>query len=134
MIELLEHEKNPAHAVRESYRLLKKNGLLVIQTANMDGMQARILKDNYAYYMPGHVSYFTKRSLTYILKKAGFRKIKIYFPVEFGLLPKLLKSRYSFKSYFDYLKWLRISYYHFISKIRFGNFAATSSMVIYALK
>jgi 2-polyprenyl-3-methyl-5-hydroxy-6-metoxy-1,4-benzoquinol methylase len=134
MIELLEHISNPASAVNECYKLLEQGGLLVVQTANMDALQARILKDKYAYFMPGHVSYFSKSNLTDILKKAGFKKIKIYHPVEFGLLPKLLKSRYAFKSSFDYFKWLRIAYYHFISKLRFNNLAATSSMVIYAVK
>lgn len=134
MIELIEHLADPAAAVSECFRLLKNNGLLVIQTANMDALQAKLLKDKYAYYMPGHVSYFSKSNLVDMLQRAGFKKIKIFYPVEFGLLPKLLKSRYQFKSGFDYLRWVRIAYYHYISKIRFGNFAATSSMVVYAFK
>jgi 2-polyprenyl-3-methyl-5-hydroxy-6-metoxy-1,4-benzoquinol methylase len=134
MIELIEHLSDPVSAVKECYKLLRKNGLLLIQTANMDGMQARILKDMYGYFLPGHLSYFTKRNLTKLLRQAGFEKIKVFYPVEFGLMPKLLKSRYNFCSVLDYYKWIRISYYHFISKIRFGNFAATSSMVVYAFK
>jgi 2-polyprenyl-3-methyl-5-hydroxy-6-metoxy-1,4-benzoquinol methylase len=134
MIELFEHINDPAEAVSECFRLLKNNGLLVIQTANMNALQAKLLKDRYAYFMPGHVSYFSKNNLVGLLKRTGFKKIKVFYPVEFGLLPKLLKSRHQFNSFFDYRKWLRITYYHFISKIRFGEFAATSSMVIYALK
>lgn len=134
MIELLEHVKDPAHAVTECYNLLKKDGLLLIQTANMDGLQAKILKEKYAYFMPGHFSYFTKSNLEDLLRKTGFSKIKVFYPVEFGLLPKLLKSRYNFRSFLDYVKWIKIAYYHYISKLRFGNFAATSSMVIYAVK
>lgn len=134
MIELIEHVADPVSLIKESYKLLKENGLLLLQTANMNAMQAKLLKDKYAMYMPGHLSYFTTRNLTDLLRQAGFRKIKVYYPVEFGLLPKLLKSRYRFKSAFDYIRWLRISYYHCISKIRFGNFAATSSMVVYAFK
>jgi SAM-dependent methyltransferase len=134
MIELLEHISDPAAAVSECFRLLKNNGLLVVQTANMDGLQAKLLKDKYAYFMPGHLSYFTKSNLVGLLGRAGFKKIKIFYPVEFGLLPKLLKSRYQFKSCIDYLNWFRISYYHLISKIRFRDFAVTSSMVVYAVK
>jgi 2-polyprenyl-3-methyl-5-hydroxy-6-metoxy-1,4-benzoquinol methylase len=134
MIELIEHIDDPAEAISECFRLLKNNGLLVVQTANMDALQAKLLKDKYAYFMPGHVSYFSKSNLTGLLKRTGFKKIKIFYPVEFGLLPKLLKSRHQFNSYFDYLKWLRITYYHLISKIRFGDFAMTSSMVVYAVK
>ncbi|MFH0974880.1 MAG: class I SAM-dependent methyltransferase [Spirochaetota bacterium] len=134
MIELLEHIADPVFAINECYKLLIKGGLLVVQTANMNALQARILKDMYAYFMPGHVSYFSKKNLTDILIKAGFSKIKVYYPVEFGLLPKLLKSRYTFKSLFDYRHWMRIAYYHCISKLHFKDFAATSSMVIYAVK
>jgi 2-polyprenyl-3-methyl-5-hydroxy-6-metoxy-1,4-benzoquinol methylase len=134
MIELIEHLSDPQSAVSECYKLLENDGLLVIQTANMNGLQAKILKENYGYFLPGHISYFTKENLTGLLIKAGFKKIKVFYPVEFGLLPKLLKSRYNFKSKLQYLKWFRIGYYHYISKIHFGNFAATSSMVVFAFK
>jgi 2-polyprenyl-3-methyl-5-hydroxy-6-metoxy-1,4-benzoquinol methylase len=134
MIELLEHLPDPVSALAECHVLLRRGGLLVIQTANMDGLQAKILGSKYAYFMPGHVSYFSRKSLVAILQKTEFHKIKCYFPVEFGLLPKLLKSRHSFTSPLDYRKWLRIAAYHCAGKIRFRNFAATSSMVIYAIK
>lgn len=134
MIELIEHLNNPAAAIDECYNILRENGLLVIQTANMDGMQAKLQKEKYAYFMPGHLSYFSKANLSGLLIKAGFRKIKVFHPVDFGLMPKLLKARYNFKSNMDYLKWFRISLYHYLSKVRFNNFSATSSMVIYAFK
>lgn len=134
MIELLEHLPYPAKAIRECFRLLRSDGLLLIQTANMDGLQARLLKERYACYMPGHLSYFTKNNLINLLRREGFERIKIFHPVEFGLLPKLLKSRYSFSSFIDYYKWLRIALYHYISKITFKNFSITSSMVVYAFK
>lgn len=134
MIEVLEHLPDPAGAVRECRRLLKENGLLVLQTANMDGLQARVQKDRYAYFMPGHLSYFSKRNLTGLLKEAGFRRVIVYHPVEFGLLPKLQKSRHTFKKLSDYKSWPRIALYHCLSKVRLGSFSLTSSMVIYAFK
>ncbi len=134
MIELIEHLPEPVFAINECYRLLCTGGVLVVQTANMDGKQARDLQEKYEYFMPGHLSYFTARNLSMILKSAGFSKIKIYYPVEFGILPKLLKSRGSFTKFSDYKAWFRISSYHMKSKLHFGNFAMTSSMVIYAVK
>ncbi|HOP61858.1 MAG TPA: class I SAM-dependent methyltransferase [Spirochaetota bacterium] len=134
MIELIEHLEDPAAAVRECFSLLKDGGLLLIQTANMEGKQARDLGKNYEYFMPGHLSYFSKRNLAMLLEKTGFRKIKVYQPVEFGLLPKLLKSRGGFNSISDYSAWLRIAAYHMKSKVHFGDFALTSSMVIYAFR
>ena len=134
MIELIEHLADPVYAISECYELLHKDGVLVIQTANMNGKQARDLGGDYEYFMPGHLSYFTAENLSALLKTTGFEKIKIYYPVEFGLLPKLLKSRGSFKNLSDYKAWLRIISYHIKSKVHFGNFAMTSSMVVYAVK
>ena len=134
MIELIEHLADPVYAINECFKILQSGGVLVVQTANMDGKQAKDLGEKYEYFMPGHLSYFNAENLTMLLKSAGFRKIKIYYPVEFGLLPKLLKSRGSFKKFTDYAAWFRISSYHLKSKIHFGNFAMTSSMVIYAVK
>ena len=112
MIELIEHLEDPASSIKESFRLLKDDGLLVIQTANMEGLQAKLFKERYSYFMPGHLSYFTKRSLVEILKQTGFKKVKVFYPVEFGLLPKLKKSRHSYKSILDYKSWIRITLYH----------------------
>ena len=134
MIEVLEHIRKPYDALKECYKLCTDNGLLIIQTANMDGIQAKLQKDTYGYFLPGHFSYFTKQNLTDTLKHIGFKNVKVYQPVDFGLLPKLLKSQMNFKSIKDYTSWLRISGYHFMSKIHIGNFALTSSMVIYAFK
>ncbi len=134
MVELIEHLRDPVSALEECFRLLKKGGLLLIQTANMDGLQARLLGDRYAYFMPGHLSYFTMKNLSGLLKEKGFSRVKVYRPVDFGLLPKLLKSRYSFKSHLDYRAWFRISRYHLLSKLHLGNFSPTSSMVVYAFK
>ncbi|HOT44506.1 MAG TPA: class I SAM-dependent methyltransferase [Spirochaetota bacterium] len=134
MIEVIEHLPDPVSALEECRRLLRKGGLLMIQTANMDGLQARLKGGDYAYFMPGHLSYFSRKNLAGALAGAGFGRTKVFYPVEFGLLPKLKKSRYAFRSARDYRHWLRISAYHLISKVHFGDFAATSSMVMYAFK
>lgn len=134
MIELIEHLADPVSAVKECHRLLDDGGLMLIQTANMEGKQARDLGPDYEYYMPGHLSYFSRSNIIMLLESSGFRKVKVFQPVEFGLLPKLLKSRGSFKTLSDYRAWLRIISYHLKSKVHFGDFALTSSMVIYAFK
>lgn len=134
MIELIEHLPDPARAVGECLRLLRPGGVLVVQTANMAGMQAKLLGERYGYYLPGHLSYFTARNLTGLLKREGFRDVKVYYPVEFGLLPKLLKSRGGFTSIADYRAWLRIALYHWAGMVHCGDFALMSSMAVYAVK
>ena len=134
MIELIEHLKNPVKAINECFELLHKGGVLVIQTANMAGLQAVLKKDKYGYFLPGHLSYFSKSNLTSALLKAGFLQVKAFIPVEFGLLPKLKKSAAAYKSIWDYRHWIRISLYHAVGKLHIGNFSPTSSMVLYAFK
>jgi len=134
MIEVIEHLKKPSLVLAECAKLLKAGGLLVIQTANMSGKQATTEGKDYDYYMPGHLSYFSIDNLSEALKKAEFDFIKVYRPLEFGLIPKLKKSRGSFSKITDYFAWFRISWYHFKSLIHFKNWSLTSSMVIYAVK
>lgn len=134
MVEVIEHEKDPRQYINESYRLLKKGGLLLVQTANMDGWQARRAGSDYSYYLPGHVSCFTQENLSGLMREAGFSRIKVWRPVDFGLLPKLLKSRGEMSHPLHYLRWLRIARYHWKSKFCWKGFPLTSSMVIYAQK
>jgi len=134
MIELIEHLDDPKKYIIECYKVLKKNGILVIQTADMNGLQAKREGINYHYFIPYHLHFFPAATLTEKLKEIGFSNVKIFRPVEFGLLPKLLKSRRDFKSWKDYFKWFRITFYHLKGYIHFKNFSLTSSMVIYARK
>ncbi len=131
LVEVIEHLESPSKVFERLYSQLTPGGLLLIQTANFEGKQAVEESKNYHYYLPGHLYYYSKTNLESILKQKGFSKIKTYLGVDFPLLPKLLKSRGSFKTFTDYLKWWKISKYHLKSKLIPGS---TSSMVIYAIK
>ena len=100
----------------------------------MDGWQAQKAKERYHYFLPGHLSYFSAQNLSHTLYTIGFSKVKIYYPVDFGLLPKLRKSRGDFSTLKDYVKWFTIALYHLKSKIKWKGQPLTSSMVVYAFK
>jgi 2-polyprenyl-3-methyl-5-hydroxy-6-metoxy-1,4-benzoquinol methylase len=134
MVELIEHLKDPMKALIKCRELLTDSGMLLIQTADMDGWQAIDAGEQYHYYLPGHLSYFTANALSNALIRAGFSRIKIFRPVDFGLLPKLLKSRESFTSLKDYKRWLDIAKYHIKGKFKKKGRPLTSSMTIYAFK
>ena len=134
MIELIEHIKDPAGFLKKTSSLLKSGGLCVIQTADMSAYQAFSQGNKYHYYLPGHLSYFSAHNLSYLLSKNGFTRIRIFRPVDFGLLPKLRKSRGQFKNFKDYKRWLTITKYHFMGYFRKDGLPLTSSMVIYAFK
>jgi 2-polyprenyl-3-methyl-5-hydroxy-6-metoxy-1,4-benzoquinol methylase len=134
MIEVIEHLPDPRAALLETARVMRPGGLLVIQTANMDGRQAKRAGAAYHYFLPGHLSYFSRKTLARLLGECGFENVQAFYPCEFGLIPKLKKSRGKFQSLWDYRAWFRITWYHLKSKIHWGNFALTSGMVIYARK
>ena len=134
MIEVIEHLDDPAAAIRECFSLLSPGGLIVIQTADLDAWQARKEGASYHYFLPGHLSYFTEKSLSLALSRAGFGSIITHRPVDFGLLPKLLKSRESFTKISDYLRWKDIALYHLKGHFSYKGHPLTSSMVVYAVK
>lgn len=134
MIEMIEHISDPVSMLRKCYNLLRMNGVLVIQTADMDAWQAINAGETYHYYLPGHVSYFTEKSLISVLRDSGFSRFVVYRPVDFGIIPKLLKSRGDINSIPGYLKWIKISIYHMKGFFRYRGRPLTSSMVIYAFK
>ncbi|EMY61587.1 class I SAM-dependent methyltransferase [Leptospira terpstrae] len=134
MVEVIEHIEEPNHFFKELTRILKPGGLLLLQTANFDGWQAKSEGSNYHYYMPGHVYYYSDTILKKILTNLNFNHFVSYFGVDFPLVAKLQKSRGSFQNWKDYFQWIRISYYHFKSKWKRKGFPITSSYVLYAFK
>lgn len=66
---VLEHLTNPQNAISEFYRILKKDGLLMIMVPNFS------FKNFYNDYT--HVRPFTKLSLFKILEHKGFKNIEI---------------------------------------------------------
>ncbi|MFA5736846.1 MAG: methyltransferase domain-containing protein [Candidatus Paceibacterota bacterium] len=65
--EVLEHIKNPQNALNEIYRVLKKDGFLILTTP----MTWPLHEEPHDYYR------YTKYGLKYLLENAGFVNIKI---------------------------------------------------------
>lgn len=132
MIEVFEHLTDPRSAMQALREIIRPGGLVIIQTANFRGAQARNAGRDYHYYLPGHFYYYSSDNLRKLLAEFSFSRTKIFRPVDFGLLAKLKKSRGDFTKFSDYLHWFRIAWYHWKGMIHFGEYALTSSMVVYA--
>ncbi|MCP2604651.1 class I SAM-dependent methyltransferase [Candidatus Aminicenantes bacterium AH-873-B07] len=76
MIDLLEHIPYPIVGIEKAYRVLKKKGILCIVTPDIKSFMARLFGKKWWHFRPAHLSYFSKRSLQYLLKKSGFEIIK----------------------------------------------------------
>jgi 2-polyprenyl-3-methyl-5-hydroxy-6-metoxy-1,4-benzoquinol methylase len=72
--DVLEHLMNPANALENIMKVLKKDGILYITTPNMNLIRKKIF--HYADKKEHHVSLFSHKDMLNLLQKIGFRIIQ----------------------------------------------------------
>ena len=93
---ILEHLRYPLRNLKVAYRKLKKDGLLVIRVPNIRSFEyflCRLFKRKYNGFIFVHLHYFTPKGIQSLLKKAGFRVIKIT-SQHFSPVEKIRKNPY----------------------------------------
>jgi len=95
-IEMLEHIENPRHIFRESNRLLKPGGTLLLSTPNASGFHSRIkflatgrfsMFDDVQYHGIGHIRPITYWELEKMLIEACFSVQQVRFHDNYDLVP-----------------------------------------------
>lgn len=80
--DVLEHIYDPVESLKEVLRIIRQDGVLIIETLNISSLTARVLKRKWPlYYPPYHLYYYNHRSMSRLLENTGFRIIKS-FPVQ----------------------------------------------------
>ncbi len=75
---VIEHVHEPVSVLESCYRLLKPNGTLWLETPNIDALGHKIYQENWrGLEPPRHLVLFSLQSLTRLLKKLGYRNIKL---------------------------------------------------------
>ena len=77
MWDVIEHVADPFGELTQADRLLKPGGLLVVHTMDIDSGFARLMGGRWPWLMEMHIYYFSRRTLKYMLEKAGFTVIRI---------------------------------------------------------
>lgn len=72
LLDLIEHVNDPAGFMRRISPLVKKGGLLVIVTPDIQSIPPKILRKRWWHYRTAHVNFFSLRSLIFLLEKNGF--------------------------------------------------------------
>ena len=70
-ISLIEHIFNPTNFLTESFRVLKKDGFLILVTPDWEYNFKNFYND------PTHIRPYTQKSLKFLLKSFGYHEIKI---------------------------------------------------------
>ncbi len=74
MFDVLEHVIQPKAVLSEVHRILKKKGLLVINTPDAESLWAKAFGVHWQLIMPPeHINYFSPRNLSMYLEKSGFK-------------------------------------------------------------
>lgn len=81
MVEVIEHLPSPSEALRQINKILKDDGILFIQTGNIESLKARLTGSRWNYItLPGHIYYFSPETIRRYLEKTGFEILKIVPP------------------------------------------------------
>lgn len=73
MFHVLEHIPHPKQTIELVDRLLRPDGILVIEVPDVDGGFARLKGERWEHYLEHHVNYFSVKSLARLLDPFGFR-------------------------------------------------------------
>lgn len=75
--DIIEHVASPYNFLLELNRVLKKRGILFIQTPNINSIFEKFFKDKwFAYQDKTHLYLFNRKSLQFIVRKSGFSVLK----------------------------------------------------------
>lgn len=81
MVETIEHFPDPIKTLKQAYRVLSKRGIIFIQTGNIESFRAKLAGKKWNYLtLPGHIYYFSPKTIRKYLEIAGFRAIRIIPP------------------------------------------------------
>ena len=75
MWDVIEHVADPLAELEQARRLLKPGGWLAVHTMDVDSVAARVLGPRWPWLMDMHLTYFSKRTLADMLRKAGFEVV-----------------------------------------------------------
>ncbi len=75
--DVLEHTPDPKAEVHEAHRLLKEDGLLVINYPDIGSWVARVMGRSWVFLLDVHLYYFTRATMRKLLEDAGLEIVRV---------------------------------------------------------
>lgn len=75
--DVLEHIHNPSKTLRYAKKILKDEGILIINVPMVDSFPAKLLRGAWPFYLNVHLFYFTRKTIIKLLEKNGFEVIHV---------------------------------------------------------
>jgi 2-polyprenyl-3-methyl-5-hydroxy-6-metoxy-1,4-benzoquinol methylase len=75
--EVIEHIAEPISLLEAAREKLHRRGVLVVQTGNIDALVAKLRGKSWPYIKPAHISYFSRKTLLFAIRRSGFRPIGV---------------------------------------------------------
>jgi len=122
MFHVLEHVLDPLDYLREINRILKPDGLIVVEVPNIGSLKAKLAKKNWiSFKPPEHLYYFSLKTIIQFLNETGFQPVKVDTSGGTYTLTALDKLglenvRQGVIRHFKYLAWLK-NLVQFIQKL-----------------
>lgn len=74
----LEHLPSPSRSLEETKRILKKDGLLILEVPNIDSLSARVFGKHWLHLdLPRHLYHFSPSTLKAFLESHGFKIVRV---------------------------------------------------------
>ncbi|MBN1882020.1 MAG: methyltransferase domain-containing protein [Deltaproteobacteria bacterium] len=73
--DVIEHLPSPKGTLMKTKSILKKGGFLFIATPDVGSLFARLMGKQWPHFIRQHLYYFNRKTLPYLLKSCGFKRI-----------------------------------------------------------
>ncbi len=77
MFHVIEHLLDPNYEISKTGNLLKKAGLLVIETPNINSLPYKLMRGKWRQFIPDHYWFFSEKTISSLLNKHGFKVLQI---------------------------------------------------------